>query len=1003
MSFMLTGLILLFAYGARGGSNGGLVFRSWSTAAGLPQNTINAIVQDQTGYLWLATRDGLARFDGVRFTVFGLRDGLRSVDIQTVFEDRGGTLWIGTSGGGLCRMANGKIEPVPFPSDATANDSITALTEDTQGRLWVGTRAGLLLLEQGRPASMPELAEVARTQIRALLTDRRGTVWIANSRGLYEYRDGHLIVRPGPENENVVAHCLLEDRTGRFWVSIGNGVMLCRHEGAWSSYTQTNGVPFSFVSCLAEGADGTVWAGSLDAGLYYFQDDHFYAVRKEDGLSADDIRSLNSDREGNLWIGTRTGGLDRLTRSRVMPVGASQGLTNEFTRGVSQSPDGTIWVGTTGGGIYQGSTDGFTPFRPDPAAFFYAHVDPVLVATDGTVWWGGGGVVLRWQQNRLDTFTNEPWMQLGGATALLQDGPGSLWVGTSVGKLAHLTNGTFAEFPARVARGAITGLARDSSGILWVGSIGGGLRQIHKDGSVMNLTNGLPGRSVQTLYLDANGPLWIATGGGGLSRYKDGAVFNFTSQQGFPQQTISQIVEDDFGSLWLGGSRGILQVPKSELNDVAAGRVSTIHPRRFGINEGMPAEECSTGFFPGGLKTKTGLICFSTVKGLVFLDPRQQETNAAAPIVLIEEIALGGTARTIPITRSVRRPGTVPTPEPSMARISIPAGIRDVEFRYTGLSFASPEKVTFRYQLVGWDKDWVDAGTRRSVRFNHVSPGNYTFRVVAGNSDNVWATQSELVPIRFEYYFWETRTFRVAVLFVALALVGLTLRYFERLKFKRQLAQLQTRHAIEKERLRISQDMHDNLGAILTQVSQLSDLGEGDAENNAKTKTRFEQVGSHARSAVQALDEIVWATNPINDSLPRFADYLSRFADEFFESTAIRCWQEVPTDLPSVPLRADIRHDVFSAAKEAFNNVARHSGATEVWLRMKLENEMVYLEIEDNGHGFDPARARHGNGLNNIRTRMAENGGSAEIISAESKGTRVRMRFPLNPQTNTSI
>src|SRR5258706_2912202 len=226
-------------------------------------------------------------------------------------------------------------------------------------------------------------------------------------------------------------------------------------------------------------------------------------------------------------------------------------------------------------------------------------------------------------------------------------------------------------------------------------------------GTVVAITNGLPSRSVQTLYLDANGYLWIATGGGGLSRYKDGTVFNFTTRQGLPPQTISQIIEDDFGYLWLGGSRGIVRVAKSQLNDVASGRISALHPRRFGINEGMPAEECSTGFFPAGLKTKSGMVCFSTVKGLVFLDPRQQETNAAPPTVLIEDVTLSGTTQSLTnvALSGSRSPGVVPGHEATARRFRIPAGNREVEFRYTGLSFASPEKATFPYHLQGLDRD----------------------------------------------------------------------------------------------------------------------------------------------------------------------------------------------------------------------------------------------------------------------------------------------------------
>jgi len=219
----------------------------------------------------------------------------------------------------------------------------------------------------------------------------------------------------------------------------------------------------------------------------------------------------------------------------------------------------------------------------------------------------------------------------------------------------------------------------------------------------------------------------------------------------------------------------------------------------------------------------------------------------------------------------------------------------------------------------------------------------------------------------------------------------------ERRRYKRRLALLETRHAVERERLRISQDMHDDIGSILTQVSQLSDLGQSEAGGQPASRGQFERIGGQARAAVQALDEIVRATNPKNDNLPRFAEYVCHFADEFFEDTAVRCWQEVPTDLPNVPLRADLRHNVFLAVKEAFSNVLKHSRATEVWLRLALVDSRVSLEIEDNGLGFNPLQTSpRSNGLNNMKTRLAECGGEAEIASQPGKGTKLRFGFPLH-------
>lgn len=965
-----------------------LVCRSWGTDAGLPQNTVNSIVQARDGYLWLATRDGLARFDGVRFTVFGLEEGLRTVDVSCLYEDRNGTLWVGTAGGGLSRWANGRIEPVGEPSRRLAGDDVACLAEDAEGRLWIGTSAGLAIREADQFIQVEALAPLARTSIRAVLAQRDGTMWIATrSQGLFEFKAGQLKAERGPAgNELIQAYCLAEDAAGQVWASIGNGQVLCRQAGSWRVYNQSDGLPFAYVTTLVADRQGRVWAGSLDDGLYCFEEGRFHPIRTEHGLSANDIRSLLPDREGNLWVGTRTGGLNRLSQRKLVHVGSAQGLTNDFTRGLAQTADGVIWVATTGGGLYRGSPAGFAPFT-GPIISFYAQAETVLATADGSLWWGGARGLLRWQDGALTgTFTNAPWVRAAIISALCEDPRGGLWIGNSEGTVVRYEKGQFTPVPHRLARGPVTALVASTNGWLWVGSTGGGLRGLDTaTDSVRNFPDGLASQSIRTLYLDSAGVLWIGTAGGGLGRLRDGRIFSFTARHGLGANTVSQIVEDDYGHLWLGANRGILRVRKSELDDLARGAISFLHPRAYGLNDGMPAEECSGGFSPAGLKTREGLICFSTVRGLIFLDPHQQEEIAPSPTVLLEEVLVNG------------KPVPPPGGSGGGARqITVPPGGRELELRYTGLSYGSPEKVSFRYRLEGLEREWVEAGTRRAAYYSRVPPGDYVFRVIACNADGLWNETGATLALTLEPYLWQTRSFLAAVILLALGATAAILRLLERRRYRRQLAILETRHAVERERLRIAQDMHDHIGGMLTQVSQLSDLGLGAASPDTPVRAHLERIGVQSRAAVQALDEIIWATNPKNDNLPRFAEYVSRFADEFFEASPVRCWQDMPADLPDLPLRADLRHNIFLAIREAFHNVLKHSAAASLWLRLALSDGQVRIEIEDNGRGFDrDTVSPGGNGLENMRSRLAECGGRMTLESAPGKGTKVQFAFPL--------
>ena len=972
----------------------GLVVRSWGTDSGLPQNTVNAIVQTRDGYLWLGTRDGLARFDGIRFTVFGLGEGLQSVEVQSLFEDRQGTLWIGTSGGGLSRLVDGKIGTVPLP--AGSGDVVNGFTEDSEGRLWIGTSAGLSLWQEGKFISLEPLAKLEKAGIRTLHNDRHGSIWIATLRqGLFEYRQNHLEESQGPTGlERISGYCLQTDQNGRLWVSVGNGTVLCREKERWTSYTQNDGLPFAFVSCLAQESDGTIWAGSLDDGLYRFDGRRFRAFKKEDGLSSNDIRSLLPDREGNLWVGTRTGGLNRLGKRRLVTVGPAEGLTNDYTRSVAETADGALWVATIGGGLCKSGPNGFNPVAP-----FYSFAESVLSLPNGDVWCGTARALLHFQGDQLSReYTNESWISSGTVTALCTDGGEGLWIGTSQSRLIHFQNGTFSEFNQRVARGAVTALARQPDGPLWIGSMAGGLKAIReKSAEVLSVTNGLLSQAIRTLYLDRDKTLWIGTAGGGLARLKDARITNYTRREGVEADTVVQIIEDDFGSLWLGSSRGMLRVAKKDLNDLAAGKIAFLHPRVYGLSDGMPSEECSSGFYPAGLKTRTGLLCFSTVKGLVFLDPRRQEPEAPAPTVLLEEVLVNGQVReTTPEPPENIRGDEMPPDALSRRRLEIPPGPRALELRYTAISFKAPAKLRFRYRLDGFDEKWTEAGERRTAYFPHLPPGEFTFLVNACSADGVWSETGPSLAILVRPTLWETRWFLVCASLAIIGALAGAIRLVERTRYRRRLAQIEMRHAVERERLRIAKDMHDDVGTILTQVSQLSDLGQSETEGDGPTHKHFERIGTQARNAVQALDEIVWATNPKNDNLPHFAEYICRFADECFEPSRIRCWQEVPTRLPNRRLGADTRHNVFLAIKESFHNILKHSGATEVWLRMKLDQEGVCVTIEDNGRGFSSnGSSSNRNGLENMRARLEDCRGHLELKSVPAKGTKIHMYFPL--------
>jgi signal transduction histidine kinase len=332
---------------------------------------------------------------------------------------------------------------------------------------------------------------------------------------------------------------------------------------------------------------------------------------------------------------------------------------------------------------------------------------------------------------------------------------------------------------------------------------------------------------------------------------------------------------------------------------------------------------------------------------------------------------------------------------PVEARLRLTPGPRQVELEYTGLSFVSPRNVAFKYRLAGLEHDWVEAGSRRAAYYSHLPPGDYRFELKACNNDGVWNEAGASLALTVLPHVWETVWFRLVCFATGTAgLVG-TGWGIARRRARRRIARLERLHALEQERARIARDIHDQVGADLTHITLLGELAGRDSLSRSEVRSHVGQLIEGTRDLVKTMEEIVWAVNPRHDPLPNVSSYLCHFAQEYLRPTATRCRLEVMPALPPVVFSVHARHNLFLAVKEALHNVVRHAQATEVWLRVRFENGLLVVVVEDNGRGFDPARGRAGgNGLRNMRARLEELGGGVEFASAPGQGAKVRFTLP---------
>lgn len=997
---------------------------TWQPEDGLPQSTVTCAVQTRDGYLWLGTFDGLARFDGLRFTVFGAHNtpALKSNRILALLEDPAGGLWIGTEGGGVVHWHEGRWTTLTG-WEGLAHDVVPCLAAGDTGEVWIGTLAGLSLARGGTLISLPESLRIP-SPIRGIVAGRGTPAAVLSSGGLrWQVAEGWGVQARGIVPESRPVDGLHRGPSGTVW-AFGKGLIIPLGTGTGTGVgaTSPHRIPGALdpeiqIDAVLETRDGDLWAGTRRGALMRWRAGGWLTMSGDGRAGQYPVRCLLEDREHNVWAGTDGGGLVRLKTRRLGLVRGHAGSANESVLSLAPAPGGGVWMGAPCGGISHWQSGISRPFDGGGLLTSNACVRPMLRTRDGSLWIGTAGEGLyRWQPSGGRRYGSADGFPDADILSLFEDREGHLWIGTAESGVFRFHDGRFRNFatpdgfPAR----SITSLVQDPGGDLWIGSNGGGLyRYSGGKFSLYSRREGWGGDFIRTLHVDAEGALWIGSGGGGLTRMKDGWFHTIGSQEGLSDDVVSQILEDDFGNLWVGTNRGICRFHKGDFEALASGRSRSVAVVAYGKSDGMESLECTGGFHPAGLKTEDGALWFSTVKGAVRMTPEalivsggQDAAGAgrsarSAPSVVIEEVWSDG----VRLLDAPRMSGTGPVPP----RLVIHPDYKNLEIRYTAPTLTAPEKVRFRYRLEGLDTDWVDTGGNRTARFGKLPPGEYRFRVSACSGDGVWDEGDTGLGLVLRPHFWQRRWFLAGNLLAMAGLTAAGIRLRERRKLQRAIQALERQNAVEQERRRIAQDMHDELGSRLAKVSFLCELTRGTVDRPEEVAARVDGIARASRATLATLDEMVWAVNPQNDTLEHLAAYIGEYAKEFFQTTLIECGVRMPPSLDARPLPAEVRHHLFLAVQEALSNVLKHSGATRVQVLLSFGASGFRILIEDNGRGF-PASCLDGvvagkpvaspsgrNGLTNMRRRLEAIGAPFCVENRKEGGARVCLTLPLPP------
>jgi diguanylate cyclase (GGDEF)-like protein len=737
------------------------VHRSWSSNDGLPQDSINGIAQTRDGYLWMATQEGLARFDGVEFVTFDARNtgGVVGNFMYTVFVDRNGTLWAG-GGDGLIRYdGNGRFSKF-VPAGGWPGTSAKYISEDTSGNLWIGLGTdspnegrGMVRYRDNRAQLFTTRDGLASNQVYETAAAADGSIWIGTSAGLNVMRDGRITLHEFSKTlPDQKVRVLLIDRRNALWAGTPNG--LARIErGKVSTFKKDDGLPSNDILSLYEDGDGVLWVGT-GAGLARFSHDRFETGAKIAGVADDAIFAIFEDREKNLWIGTHVGGLHKLRGAKFTPYGPPEGLVGENVHAILEDRTGNIWVGTSPGGvsIIEGGAGGKVAL---PAEVVQLDARSIHQSRDGSMWLGSRNELLSISAGKVTHHGVRNGLPSADVKIIFEDRKGTLWFGTENG-LGSFDGKRFSamKMPADAPQ-VVRIIHEDRGGRLWIGGSDG--FGYFENGRYTAMTrHEAPYANVQAVLEDREGTMWFTTWGQGLFSWRDGVLENYVAAQGLFDDVAWSVLEDDHGNLWLGSNRGIFRVAKKALHDLAAKRSAKVGIRVFGTVDGMRKRETNAGG-RSAIRTRDGRLWFGTTAGVVMVNPQRLPTNTLPPPVVIEHFVAN--------EKLVAAAGLM----------NLAPGTLSIEIQYAGLSLVAPERVRYRYRLEGFDDHWIDASTRHKAFYTNIDPGLYRFHVTAANDDGVWNDEGTSIEFRLRPYFYQSPWFILLVV-VAVLLLGAALK-----------------------------------------------------------------------------------------------------------------------------------------------------------------------------------------------------------------------------------
>ena len=955
---------------------------------GLPQSTINDIIQTRDGYIWLATLGGLVRFDGFSFTTFDRSNtkGMRFDRILQLYEDSKGAIWLSTEGGFL-KFENGECTFYLVEVDSIIY-SPSMVKEDANGTLWFVSKEKAFKVEGDSVVEVDIVQDSALVQEALKNSDG---VWLAHEKEILRTYDDKVIQvadLSSSLNHRIIAFRESNEKSGEYFIgTTGDGVYRYK-EGELKLYTADDGLKSIYTWNFYVDTKENLWVTRY-LGISLWNGSGFTPLELPELANEIQFRTMFEDNEGNYWIGTQSHGLLKFRPAQISNIGLKEGLKNEIMLSLTTLNDGTYVFTTNCGGIYQYDPASYTLTQPYISALLPNQcIWSVFQDSKDRIWFGSR-ILYRSTSLSEKGVIIDPNQGFDGEEiyTISEDSKGNIWIGA--------LNGLYKYDGESYVRYSIdTGLSyndtravfEDKDGVIWVGTTSGLNKIVNGTAERVKLVELKAGENIQpepyvrAIHQDEEGTMWIGTYGNGMFRIKDDKVISILKEHGLFDNIVSHIREDREGNFWIGSNRGIFRTNKNELNDFAEKKIPEVSSFVYGVNDGMLSAETNGGFEPNVIYSDEGKLYFPTVRGVAIIFTENLEEERQPPKVYIENVKNGE----IDLMN-----GDV---------INLDYNNAFLQIQYTAISFRYPDKVTFRYKLEGLNDQWFEVGNNRSALFTKIPPGKYTFKVTANSNGGTWNSQFASIGIIVSPPFWQTIWFYVFIIILFVS-IGPSIYYIRvnQLRHDNERQKRFTERLIdsqEQERRRIASELHDGLGQQILVIKNRSELAQQQTGNSDETIKQLKEIMHSAMISINDVRNISYNLRPVHLENFGLSEALENLCEQVKQSSKIDWSFYIDKIDDAIPKNKEIHF--YRVIQEATNNILKHSFANEASVMVMKSNASIKATIWDDGNGFESSKMNvdKGLGFSGMHERIETLGGTIIIESKPGEGTVIKVNIP---------